>query len=89
MNISIVKEIFYGNKGHYETIKESKEYWRIMDEAATLSASLEESLSEKQKEIFKKLTFANMGLEAEAALSYFTEGFKLGLLIGIECVDNE
>lgn len=88
MKKSIIKDIFYGERGHNETIKESKEYWDTMNRAAKISEELMEGLTEKQKDLLGKLQFAEMGLESEAAITYFTEGFKIGLLIGVECMDE-
>lgn len=88
MKKSILTAIFYGEKGHPETIKEGPEYWKVMDETNKLSDELVKGLTEKQKELFDKLCFSSMGLEAEATLTYFKEGFKIGLLLGIECTDE-
>lgn len=88
MKNSIIKDVFYGERGQFDTIEESKEYWAAMEQAAKISGELEEGLSEKQKELFKKLEQAEMDIESEAALTFFTEGFKIGLLIGFECFKN-
>lgn len=88
MKISIIKDIFYGKRGHSETIKESEEYWNLIDQAAKISEELIKGLTEKQKELLNKLEHTEMGLESEAAFSHFTEGFKIGVLMGIECMDE-
>lgn len=88
MKKSIIKDIYYGERGGCETIKESKEYWGFIEQAAKISGELTETLTEKQKELFKKLELAEMEIESETAVAHFAEGFKIGLLIGIECVED-
>ena len=88
MKKSLIEDIFYGRKGQYDTIKESKEYWKLNNKAAKLSEKLAESFTAKQKELFNKLNCIVAEQESEAALTHFAEGFKIGLLIGIECAEE-
>lgn len=89
MKKSIIEEIFHGERGHYETIKESDEYWGLMDRAEEINKKLEGSFNEEQKELFNKLEIILTKLNNESILTHFTEGFKLGLALGIECMEEE
>ncbi len=86
MKNSIISDIFYGNHGQNEKIKHSKEYYKQVHAAAQLRETLEKTIADDQKEQLEKLRTSELGIESETALTYFTEGFKFGLLLGIEVV---
>lgn len=88
MKKSIIREIFYGTKGNSETIRESEEYRELLSESIELGEMLRKTLSKEQKAIFDRFDSTDTDLEEKAGLTYFVEGFKIGLLIGIECMDE-
>lgn len=89
MKKSIIKDIFFGNRVYSSTLKASQKYRNILSESTKLSSILRKTLLIKQKEIFDKLELMDTTLEEETALTYFTEGFKIGLTLGIECMDDK
>lgn len=81
---SAIEEIYRGNIGSNEQMKESQEYWEINKEYCALYDKMLESLDDGQKEILNKIYEASGGLESEAACARFKEGFKLGMLVAAE-----
>lgn len=89
MKKSIIEEIFQGERGHYGKIKESEEYWGMMDDAAEINKKLEESFTKDQKELFDRLEIILEDLKNDSVFTHFTEGFKIGLALGMECTEEE
>ncbi len=81
---SVIEEIYYGRRGNCENIEESEEYWKLHKEAATLCEEFDKTLSDEQKRVFEKIHYLLSGLEAEATVTRFKEGFKLGMLAATE-----
>ena len=81
---SIIKELYLGNTATLESIKASKEYFRLIGEIVDISDILEKDFTDEQKTQFRKLLELSAGLELEQVCTHFAEGFKLGLNIGIE-----
>ncbi len=88
MKKSIIREIFYGNRGHCEAIKGSGEYRELLNRSAELSKKLTEGLNEGQIELFNQICTLQADMEAEVALSHFTEGVKIGALVDRECLEG-
>lgn len=84
---SIIREIFYGNRGHSESLKLSKKYFELLEETAKLYNIIKKELSAERKIEFEKLCDLKNGLEAESAEIHFIEGVKLGIILGIEACD--
>jgi len=81
---TMIEEIYGGKRGHYETIKENEKYSELIKELCDLNKKFEASLNDEQKEIYDKIEFIHMGLEAEATESHYIEGVKIGLRLGVE-----
>ncbi|MDE6868432.1 MAG: hypothetical protein K2J83_04740, partial [Clostridia bacterium] len=81
---SMIEEIYYGRRGHNETIVNNCTYNKQLDKINKLIEEFLLTLNEKQKAAFDKIMCADMGLEAETAFTHYEEGFKIGLLLGIE-----
>ena len=81
---SVIEDIYYGNRGHSETIKESEEYFKVQQEVGTLCEEFDKTLTEEQRQVFEKIHYLLLGLEAEATVTHFKEGFKLGMLAAVE-----
>lgn len=84
---SIIKQIFYGNKGHYETIKLTEKYKKMLNKVIIYDEKLRRGLTNKQLHLYQQTNDAIEELHNVSIDNHFVEGFKLGLLIGIECSD--
>lgn len=88
MKKSVIKDIFHGFRGHIDTINIPKEDKVKSGIICNTYDELEEKLSPEHLKLHRKLIDA---LENDWAVDvdcYFAEGFKLGLLIGIECMED-
>lgn len=81
---SIIKEIFYGNRGHTDAIKMNDECREILDKIVDKYEEITKVMTDEQKEMFKVFCGLRDNMEAEATDMYFIEGVKLGILLGIE-----
>lgn len=84
MKYSIIEDLYHGGRGSYENIKQSEEYKRLSAELAKKEEELDKGLNEQQKELYKEIDYLQMGVECEAALTYYKEGFKTGILLAME-----
>lgn len=82
--ISIIEQIYNGERGFFETIKASEEYIKILDKVDGAYKQLNEQLNEEQKKLFADFIALTHELESESILTHYKEGFKIGLLMGME-----
>ena len=85
---SILDDIYFGERGHCETIKISEKYKQIKKEYAKIYDTLENGLNDEQKQLLDELFLQSGGLESELACTHFKEGFKLGMLIALEILSE-
>lgn len=86
MKKSAIKDIFHGFRGHIESmdIPTDKENLAIVSDTYD---ELKEKLSPELINLHQKLIDALEGNWSDEVDFYFAEGFKLGLLIGIESME--
>lgn len=86
---SIIKEMFSGKRGTYNHIILSEEYKEIENNMSiAVDAFLEKLTPEHQKLFHDAYEFIG-DKSAVYAEDHFVEGFKFGLLMGIEITENE
>ena len=85
---SIIKDIFYGNNKNFENIKMPETYKQNFDKFVDLEEQFRETLNGEQKELLDKVENLHDLAELDSCEAYYIEGFKLGLLIGVECSQN-
>lgn len=71
-----------------EHIGQTKEYKRLSAKSLTLYEELYSSLTKKQKELFEQFYEVDGEMVAEMECAFYKEGFKLGLLLGMEASEN-
>lgn len=81
---SIIKEIFYGERGHFEKVKASAEYLKILGEIADKYEVVKKDLPEEKKKEFEEFCDLRDSIEVKTADDHFIEGVKIGILLGIE-----
>lgn len=81
---SIIKEIFYGERGNSDNYKASEEYYKILEKVSKLHKEILDKMSDERKEKFEKFCNLQDQLEVETADAHFIEGVKIGILLGIE-----
>ncbi len=89
MKGSAIKEIFYGAKGNKETMVLTKEIKNNIKSISEYYDKLKKSCSAKQMKLIEKFLDVYDNSLCDEINFYFTEGFKLGLRIGVECFEED
>ena len=87
MQRSIIREIFNGNRGSREIMEMTNEQRELMSKVAESYSKLIKRLDPRQQKLHKEFIDAREEAFCDESDSIFIEGFKIGLLIGIECMD--
>lgn len=88
MKYSIIEEIFYGNRGNGQCVKQSNEEIKLNHQCNELYNDLIKTFNDGQKEQLDKLLNYEGDIDAETAVTYFKEGVKIGLLLLCECMQD-
>ena len=88
MKKSIIRQLFNGQRGMANLMKMTDEEHRLISIVSDTYDELINELTPKQKELHDKFIDARDGACCEEADTHYVEGFKLGLLIGIECMEE-
>lgn len=86
---SILEEIFVKGEVRLGLIKPSKAEQLALDKVIEAEEELRKMLSPEQKELFKKFDDARGNMNYEAVVNCFIKGIKIGLMLGIECAQDE
>lgn len=89
MSKSIIEDLYYGKCGNPEEFNLGKKYWDILHNISELEKILCESFDDKQKELFKEIDVLEGGLQGEVSIASFKEGLKIGIRLGIECMEEK
>lgn len=85
---SVISDIFNGVRGHRETMTIPKEERKHIGMVCDIYDELKVKLSPELLNLHQKFVDALEGNWSEEVDFYFVEGFKLGLLIGIESMEE-
>ncbi len=87
---SAIKEMYLGVRGNYETIKLSKDCINLISKVSAKEETLLKKLKGKQEimELYKNYKTALENAQSEAYNDYFCEGFRFGMLIGLDVINN-
>ena len=89
MKKSVIRAIFHGNRGQMETMQAfSEAYQEAASKRCDAYDAMKEKLDPEQLELQQKFSDAQEDIWYEEVNYYFVEGFKLGVLIGIECMEE-
>ena len=85
---SAIKEMFYGNRGTSEHIAPTKNYQEMLAEFVKKQDKLYEGLKKFPKllELYNELENLSDALETENVDNYYSEGFRFGVLMGLDVV---
>ena len=84
MKNSTIKDIFHGKKGSMDTM-DVPPYKTARKSMLNYENEFKKQLLPKQLELFDKIIYLYEQDLLDEVDHYFTEGFKLGLRIGVEC----
>ena len=85
---SVLEELYYAGDILCERIGTSKEYKKILDEYFVVSDKLLELLNDEQKKMLNNLYDLSGGLESEAGITHFKEGFKFCMRLIFEGISK-
>lgn len=88
MEHSILEDLYYGRRGQSETIAISEEYEKTLSKIVDKENFITKNFNKEQNDIYREIGYLYGNLESEHGLSAYIEGFKIGLRIGIECMDE-
>ena len=88
---SMILEMFNGNRGRYDQIPMTEEYWDLVKEAEENENNFLAALNEKEEliELFKKVKESIEAMWSNECESHFCEGFRYGVLLGMDVLDCE
>lgn len=86
---SVIQDIFNGKKGHVETMHNKNKDKVLLDTLTTDHKNLISSLSPELLALHDKFVNSLELVHLQDVDFYFTQGFKLGLQIGIETMQDE
>ena len=88
MKKSVIREVYYGNRGRFDLIETTEEYKKLSDKTSEAMDELCKGLPPEQKAKFNAVCDFIADENSEYEDTVFAEGFKLGLMIGIECSEE-
>ena len=88
---SAILQMFYGERGDGEKLKCSAEYREYLHKAGEYGQKLYEKIKDNQEilELFKQYDEWTDKAYAVEIDAYYQEGFKFGLLIGVEAGESK
>jgi hypothetical protein len=83
---SALKEMYYGNRGQYDTVIIEKADLKILDTIVECDDMLRDKLKERPEllEIYNKFDDALSELNSIENENFYIEGFKFGFLMAID-----
>lgn len=85
---SVLEELYFADDGMCERVGNGKEYRNLNNKFCTVFDRLVEKLNKEQEKMLNELIELTSGLEAESALAYFKEGFKLCVQLMLESLGD-
>lgn len=88
---SMIMEMFNGNRGRYDQIPMADEYWGLMNAAEEQESEFLAALGKRKEliELFQKTKNRIEDMWANECDSYFCEGFRFGVLLGMDIVKGK
>ncbi len=88
MKESVIKDIFTGAKGNIETMALTKTNKDNLKEVADYYDKLKKRFNVKQMKVIDRFLGIYDKNNYDEINFYFTQGFKLGLRIAVECFED-
>ncbi len=86
----ILEDLYFGNIVPYEKrMAASSEFRRLVKRAADCESQLTERLNEEERQLLNVLTNAQQEIDSITARENFILGFRLGIRLMAECMDEE
>ncbi len=84
-----IKEMFYMKRKYRELIKATPEYIDKLETVCNLEDELRDALTQEQLNLYEKLIEVIEEINCKEVDFFFEKGFKLGLHMGVEAIENK
>ena len=83
---SAIEQMYYGERGNLNNIPSSPEYAHLLDEFSANDRKMREKLKNLPEilALYQKTEKSMNAITSKDAYDYFAEGFRFGLLLGID-----
>lgn len=85
---SAIEEMLFSNRGNLDSIKNSEEGERLLDEVVATDEALRAKLNPEQTELLKKFQQAIDDASFQDNIEYYKEGFRFGFLLALDVLDE-
>lgn len=85
---SAIEEMLFGNRGNLDSIKNSEEGEKLLDEVVATDEALRAKLDLEQTELLKKFQQAIDDASFQDNIEYYKEGFRFGFLLALDVLDE-
>ncbi len=84
--MSAIRDMYEKRRGHYESVPHGEEYDKCLEELVKCDDEMREALKENPKllQLYKKTTDALDALSIVCEDEHYIEGFKFGVLMGLD-----
>lgn len=84
--MSAIKDMYEKRRGHYESVVHGEEYQKCLDKVIKCDDEMRGALKKNPKllELYQKATRALDALSVAGEDDYYVEGFKFGVLMGLD-----
>lgn len=88
MKHSIIADILHGRRGTQEDVKPTEDAQKLYFRLEEISKQLTGLLTPQQQKLFHEFCETSDSALCQDVDSFYLTGFKVGLLIGIECMEE-
>lgn len=85
---SAIEEMLFSNRGNLDSIKNSEEGEKLLDEVVATDEALRAKLDPEQTELLKKFQQAIDDASFQDNIEYYKEGFRFGFLLALDVLDE-
>ena len=88
---SAILQMFNQKKGHCNSVPSSKKYQAILSDLVEKIGRLENLLKDDPEtlELYRHTRELSIPLESDCAETHYLEGFRFGLLMGLDAVNED
>lgn len=88
MSKSIINKLFHGFEGTAETIELTMKEHKLLSDVSEMHKVFVNELTPEQKVLYEKIIDIREDAFYEQSNILYAEAFKLGLRLGIECMED-
>ena len=88
---SAIEQMCFGLRGTYESVRPSEKYSQLMDKVCEFNNKLTEKLKDDKEaaELYRQFKDAIDEASCEECETFYKEGFRFGVLLGIDVSEEK